>query len=339
MLVGLEKDAIIFTNGDNDTFPLWYIQDVEGYRTDVRVVNLSLLNTPWYIEQCRDNEPKVPISWSNEQIERLSPVPVKNGWLLVRDLAVQHILQTNRFQRPIYFAVTIPPSTYAPYRKYMEMEGLVYKVVPREGDNMINVTRLEKNIWENFKYDGILTADWKRDHSIYLPDYTEHLIQNYAAAFVQLSYIQHQDSSYADAVRSMEVAGQISPNMEPPRQLLGLYYLDAGDTAKAVAYYLDRLRAQPGDVQLMYRLGGVYERIGEYGKALDLLDAILAEDPEDRDLTVTAYSIAVKADMLDRARRYLSVWVSGHPSDASAQKMLEELDGRIRATPEKAPGQ
>lgn len=88
-------NPIIFTNGDNDTFPLWYGQDVEGQRTDARVCNLSYLNTDWYIDQMRRpawKSPSLPITWKRwEYVDNMGHdfIPVraelKDQLLLLKD--------------------------------------------------------------------------------------------------------------------------------------------------------------------------------------------------------------------------------------------------------------
>lgn len=77
LLQSVEKDAIIFTNGDNDTFPLWCLQAAYGIRTDVRIVNLSLAQTDWYNIQLKNERPygalTVPFTMTDAQLRKIAP--------------------------------------------------------------------------------------------------------------------------------------------------------------------------------------------------------------------------------------------------------------------------
>ncbi|NOZ74857.1 MAG: DUF2723 domain-containing protein [FCB group bacterium] len=176
-LQSCEPNGIIFTNGDNDTFPLWYLQEVEGIRKDVTVANLSLLNTPWYIKQLRDSRPPGErfIRLSDQQIDDLTSglqpwkkqkvrIPVaddpenKDGfmeWTLsptyanaalkVQDMMIMRIINDARWKYPIYFAVTVSPVNKIGLDDYLSMEGLVFRLNSHKV-NPVNSEIMEANL-------------------------------------------------------------------------------------------------------------------------------------------------------------------------------------------------
>lgn len=100
-LMSLQESGnpIIFTNGDNDTFPLWYNQETEGFRTDARTCNLSYLQTDWYIDQMKRpayDSPSLPITWERteyvegtNELVRIRPDLMKQVDQLYADAAAQ----------------------------------------------------------------------------------------------------------------------------------------------------------------------------------------------------------------------------------------------------------
>jgi len=208
LLQSCKEDGILFTNGDNDTFPLWYMQEVEGLRRDVRVVNLSLLNTGWYIKQLRDREPKIDIRYNDKYIDsvltdtkevniykRYWPGPQNievNGieWdmpdyagynvLRVQDVLVLKIIEWNNWKRPIHFALTVPPDNRIGIDDYLTVTGMTLTLTNQINTD-INTTENEHLLYNVFSLRGIL------DPRVYKDENTQRLLGNYRAVFAYLS--------------------------------------------------------------------------------------------------------------------------------------------------------
>jgi hypothetical protein len=132
MLSTCDNGATLFTNGDNDTFPLWFAQEVKNTKPSVNVANLSLLNTDWHIKQLKLRG--VPLSFTDHEAENLIPWPmIKDGefdrskMLLVKDFAVRDIIATNggfHFKKKVFMPVrrkTLPKQLRRKFPKEMDI--------------------------------------------------------------------------------------------------------------------------------------------------------------------------------------------------------------------------
>jgi len=333
-----DQNAILFTNGDNDTFPLWYVQDVEGIRTDVRVVNLSYLGADWYITQMKVwayDSPPVPFSLEEKQYrkgtrdivliqesERLrgfqdinqvfdfiasddprtqttspfmrgehlhfSPtgklrIPVdtvkvlQNGtvstnareevlpyldWEINRnmlyknDLMILDLMATNRWERPVYFAVTVPRSSYLGLEPFFQLDGLAYRVVPILTETggaelgRIETSVMYENIMEKFRWGGVTDPD------VYLDENNLRMLSNFRYHFNRLAEELIKEEKLDSARRVMDRALELFPNERVPynyfslRTVENLYKLNDKERAEAML----RAMVQMFDEEVRYIL-------------------------------------------------------------------------------------
>ena len=190
-LASCEENAIIFSNGDNDTFPLWYNQEVEGNRTDVRVCNLSYLQTDWYIDQMKReayHSESLPISW-----EPSDYVSGKNEVISVREIEKKPIDVETAFKIALDPEIQIDGENVIPSKQlYININrddvlksgtldsSRINEVVPRIMFNIKNsrltkselmvIEMLKENKWKRPVYFAVTVGD---DYYLGLNDHFE----------------------------------------------------------------------------------------------------------------------------------------------------------------------
>ncbi len=182
MLVGAPANAIILTNGDNDTYPPLAVQVLSGLRPDVSIVNLSLLNTEWYIRYQRDHG--VPIPLSDAQIKDLKATP--DNWISTQVArAIYDQLSAQGWPRALCYSVTV----YEGNRKLpgpMAIEGLLLRILPATGGETggpnLDIARTRELFDTVYRIDSMTDPliDWQREAAV------ARLGRNYAHLLIQL---------------------------------------------------------------------------------------------------------------------------------------------------------
>ncbi|MFH1313433.1 MAG: DUF2723 domain-containing protein [Candidatus Eisenbacteria bacterium] len=357
MLVTVEPDGYIFTNGDNDTFPLWFIQEVKGFRKDVRVLNLSLLNTPWYIWQLKHLEPKVPFRYSDDEISRLRPYRDRDGKIvMVKDLATKEIIEATDDTRPVYFAVTV--ADYMGYESRLRLEGLAFKLIPEQRRDLVDVEKTLSNLYHVYRYRGLLTpigegeltdapnltdtpeqigiedidfgTEYVYDTDVYKDINTRRLVTNYAAAHLRLciNYIEKRD--YNSALRELERANEIAPGYQGYRDLAVAAYGYAGQVATAESLALNYMAREPRNSNIYMQLFNVYRRANRPNDAERTLIRLIGALPDNPDGYSLLASFYQDGGEPGKAADVVRKWLALHPDDRSAARLLQTLEEQAR---------
>ncbi len=327
MLAPLAKNSYMFTNGDNDTFPLWYIQQVENFRKDVRIANLSLLNTDWYIQQLRDEAPKLPIALDDATIRALGVGALReeDGRIIyTNEYMVHHLIEHsvsgNGWSNQPYFAVTVPE--HFGFDKQFTLEGLAYRVNRDTTQGTIDVPTTLNSLYKVFRYRGLFMADGAWDSTVYKDENAATLSRNYAAAHIQLAYWYRRHGQIDPAIAEMERVSRMFPDFTDVLVPLGSFYVEKRDTTRALALFRRLSAADPSNPEVRYYMGATLAAQNQLDAAMAAFDAAIKIDPDYPNPYYGAYYALWQAKQYPKAIQYLDRWLELHPQDAQARELL-----------------
>lgn len=217
MLQHLPEQTLLVTNGDMDTYPAVALQEVEGFRPDVAVVNRSLLNTTWYARFIRDHY-DLRLPFPDSQLDSLVVFKDQQGNLVTVSDQILRAWLTQKaagtFQRPIAFSVTVEPSVTAAIKTQLQIAGPFLLWQPSPARATPDTTLLRMNIASINSSDFTGPFVSPQDRSPIRHMYTKGIVRNVTATALKYSELLIQGGSFSEAQKWLSWAEEFEKTTE-----------------------------------------------------------------------------------------------------------------------------